>query len=501
MPRVSSKRSSVINPLTNRQVKVGSSVHKKLSKEGWALDHHVSEKKLPLGRQLKPHQRAVVDHLRKHRGLIAIHSVGSGKTLAAVAFSQMYLEEINPLGTVYVVTPASLENNFRKEMLAYLPDITFENYVFLSYAMFNQRFKAGKISCDKCAIIIDEAHNLRTKITDKGGVIVASMMKFAKTAQRVLLLTATPFVNGPYDIANLVAIVRNNTPRTEVEFGKIMSNPRFIQNYFANTISIYGDSSSINADYPKFKVDQVFIEMSREYFKLYTGIEWQIGETIDGFENPTIFYNGLRRASNKINDTIEAPKMKWISNFFNIFHQSGNAQSGNAPKTVIFSNWIEFGTRAIEEILYSLSIPYGIISGDISASDRNNFVNRYNSGEINVLIITRAGSEGLDLKETKFVIITDPGWNSALDEQIIGRAVRYKSHEGLPEEERFVQVYKLFLIKPMEKRYINAHPLRENDLLPVMNDTYSIDMFLRNKIIEKKKENIRTMRLLKEISI
>jgi len=43
----------------------------------------VNASKLPL----KAHQKTLVKHIMTHRGLLAIHSVGSGKTLSAVTLS------------------------------------------------------------------------------------------------------------------------------------------------------------------------------------------------------------------------------------------------------------------------------------------------------------------------------------------------------------------------------------------------------------------------------
>ncbi len=38
--------------------------------------------------------------------------------------------------------------------------------------------------------------------------------------------------------------------------------------------------------------------------------------------------------------------------------------------------------------------------------------------------------------------ITEPGWNDPRIDQVIGRAIRYKSHIALPPNERNVTVYK-----------------------------------------------------------
>lgn len=60
---------------------------------------------------------------------------------------------------------------------------------------------------------------------------------------------------------------------------------------------------------------------------------------------------------------------------------------------------------------------------------------------IKVIIITKAGSEGLDFKNVRQVHILDPWYNLSLLEQIIGRAVRNCSHVDLPFERRNVCIF------------------------------------------------------------
>ena len=64
------------------------------------------------------------------------------------------------------------------------------------------------------------------------------------------------------------------------------------------------------------------------------------------------------------------------------------------------------------------------------------------SGEnIKVVIISQAGSEGLDFKAIRQVHIMEPWYNVNRNEQIIGRAVRNFSHKDLPFEKRNVQIF------------------------------------------------------------
>ena len=91
---------------------------------------------------------------------------------------------------------------------------------------------------------------------------------------------------------------------------------------------------------------------------------------------------------------------------------------------------------------------YALITGDIVYSpatvkeikaltdDKNK-----EGKEIKVVIITRAASEGIDLKNIRQVHIVDPWYNMNRIEQIIGRAVRTKSHCMLPFIKRNVEIY------------------------------------------------------------
>lgn len=88
------------------------------------------------------------------------------------------------------------------------------------------------------------------------------------------------------------------------------------------------------------------------------------------------------------------------------------------------------------------------VSGAMSVDDRNEAVKTYNDDKVSVLFISSAGSEGLDLKGTREVIIMEPNWNYEKTNQIIGRAVRYKSHEHLPINNRKVKIFNLLLEKP-----------------------------------------------------
>ena len=60
---------------------------------------------------------------------------------------------------------------------------------------------------------------------------------------------------------------------------------------------------------------------------------------------------------------------------------------------------------------------------------------------IKVLMITSSGSEGINLRNTRYVHITEPYWHPVRMEQVIGRARRICSHKDLPVELQSVEVF------------------------------------------------------------
>jgi len=103
--------------------------------------------------------------------------------------------------------------------------------------------------------------------------------------------------------------------------------------------------------------------------------------------------------------------------------------------------------------------------------------------KIKVVLISKAGSEGLDFKNIRQVHILEPWYNTNRIEQIIGRAVRTCSHKLLPLKNRNVSVF-------LHGSYFKE----DKDIEPV-------DMYIYRKAEQKSIQIGRVTRLLKEGSI
>lgn len=158
----------------------------------------------------------------------------------------------------------------------------------------------------------------------------------------------------------------------------------------------------------------------------------------------------------KQNLRIYSPKLERI--YKNIDEKHKNSIS------LVYSTFLEYGIKAFAKVLefnnYKLYDKnsdnkesnsdikyYAIFSGDQSPEEKADILNTLNLEEnkygklISVLLISKSGTEGLDLKNVRSIHIMEPYWNFSLIQQIIARGVRYKSHIILPEEEQNVQTY------------------------------------------------------------
>tara|TARA_Y100000389_G_scaffold205108_1_gene263291 strand:+ start:13314 stop:16655 length:3342 start_codon:yes stop_codon:yes gene_type:complete len=154
---------------------------------------------------------------------------------------------------------------------------------------------------------------------------------------------------------------------------------------------------------------------------------------------------------------------KYSAKIANVLESVGNSEG----VVLVYSQYIDGGivptALALEESGYRRATPelgllqdpppsngakYIVISGDRGLSPNNTgevqlATNESNKdgAEVKVVLISLAGSEGLDFKFIRQVHVIDPWYNMNRVEQIIGRAVRTCSHRSLPLIERNVMIF------------------------------------------------------------
>ena len=425
---------------------------------------------------LKHHQKNVCEYLMKMgnklKGILVYHSVGSGKTITAITMIRCLIKQ-NTNRNIYILAPKSITETFKKE-IDKLGLIFGNKLSILTYGTFINIIKRESAEKFRNSIlIIDEAHNFKTKVESKDMNNIKYLMSATNIAEKVILLTATPITNSIVDFANLFAMITGN----EANLSKLYkifrdANPEILSRLLRGRVSYYMNDTN-SQDYPNVVYNTLEFPMSEEYYQLYKKVEENIQESMgfitSGGTSLTVFLNGVRRAANAIDSQIITDKIKWT-----VKHIIKQVRENR--KVLVYSSWLKSGIRIIQKYLDKYGIKWAEVTGNMSISSRDFSVKRYNRSSVLVMFISSAGGEGLDLKATQSVVILEPYWNSARLDQVIGRAVRYRSHDSLDPKDRVVNIYKLILKKPTS---IISNP----------KEKPSVDVILY-KLAEKKNRSI-----------
>lgn len=381
------------------------------------------------------HQQKCVEWLKNNYGLILYHSMGSGKTITSLAMVYQFKFPI-----IIISTKAS-RKNFQDDIKKM--DLDTKRIQILTYQKAISLIMNTQLSFNNHSVIIDEAHHLRTG-TKLQSILISELLN----AEKVVLLTGTIFYNNLTDLSVLVNIVKKDEvlPETSKEFKYFFwddtyDEPTFVDSLkerLQGVISYYKKQQDIE-HYPTAKTEHIKVDMAnaqiseyRHYLKTILSLDniQNIDYSILDKRKVNNFLNVTRQLSNTVDNSPDFPKI--IAIFEHI--------KQNPLPVVVYSNYLSNGVLPLTIHLDKNKISYAIYFGEQTEEKRNKIIDNYNNGKIKVLLITSAGSESLDLKNTRFIHIMEPHWNESKINQIIGRAIRYNSHINLPPSERTVTI-------------------------------------------------------------
>lgn len=456
-------------------------------------------KVMPNGLTLRPYQQKVVDHMlaiaEKYndvqttemymKGIILANVMGGGKTFTTTS-SAYELAMAKQITRICILAPKTMQDYWKREVsgmcLEKLVKVDIGTHTGgltkLQSSLAWMRRKGEKV-----LFVVDEAHNFRTHISNNKPIKKKRqndddepcekkestsrskmMLNVAKEARFVMLLTGTPIVNYIEDLRNLMCALRgiNDMDVANVEYPELKSSvgtrpsledmytlalkKQYAGAFFVFTEEDMAAQRDIECDMPRCVQHVERITMSTEYLAWYEKIERNqeyIG--IRAKDNLT-FIHGIRRAVNgNPNDKMICwgPKIQRLQELLIKWYQENKD-----TKIIIYSAWLEFGVDMVTDVITKLGQPYVIIDGRSSENERRSGISLYNSGVVNTLIFTSAGSEGMDLKNTDYVVILEPHWNIARVKQAVARAVRIGSHSThRNKEDPVVNVYHFVLQK------------------------------------------------------
>lgn len=422
---------------------------------------------------LKEHQERVLRRLETSDGVVVAHRVGAGKTLTSIAGA---VESGLP---IEVVTPASLTKNYEKEINKHVKGKVSAR--IRSYEKALRDVKKGEDFGGGNFVVADEAHRLRNASSQSSQLLSPQI----RSGKKRLLLTGTPIYNQPADIAPLVNLAAGETvlPPTPSGFSnrfihervvkpglldrmrgiepgivKELKNQEHLLSAMRGRVDLYDTPTD---DFPAQEDERIEVPMSEKQQQVYSAVMEQAPASLRAK-----IRSGLppsKAESKKLNFFTTAARQASLSPKPYIEKMTEKEELEETPKlkaaverlkdmrkkdpnfrAVVYSNYLEAGLKPYGRRLKKEKVPFAEFTGKSSKEEKARMVRDFNAGKTPVLLVSSAGTEGLDLKGTKLVQVLEPHWNNSKIDQVIGRGVRFKSHEHLPPEERKVKVQRFY---------------------------------------------------------
>lgn len=363
-------------------------------------------------------------------------------------------------------------------------------------------------------LIIDEAH----KVINIDGRIDGEYAFFnscCRVAQQVMLMTATPIVNTPYDIEMLLALVDRRLPDNKADFKLNYSGTLTTPANLNDICPVQGISDvnfSLNPTYDrtpnnanntmaiinKFG-DRIIYAMpvgnlpvSRERklcimstdFSLLEALALRPIQEMENMSTSVAKSFGSREintpaySTTKISAIIQIIKTRENTPSFDLINERDLFTGAYVPpasikfKYVIYSQSTKFLEKLRRDLITGLGLGMNaniIDSITGNTTDRQGVTKRYNIGDVRILLITDAAMEGVDLRRTAMVLLAEPVWTKAKYDQIKGRGIRTLSGLRLKPADRAIVVKRIDEKRAeLEAEYIDR--LREE------NDTLNKEM-------------------------
>lgn len=326
-----------------------------------------------------------------------------------------------------------------------LPNLYAWRDVPKGFSIFNilkLRGPSGLFSMQWHYLILDEAHRVRNPRT------LSFIAAFSVTANHYLALTGTPVINRAKDKESLVRLVscvyQAPFPSNfvEVDFAVRSELPTTVHNIETSLTEVQKDCYNRELSRLKDSVDNketgkvlsCITKLREICLSMYT---WE--------QKPT--YEDMFLASPKIQAALEILDRVIASN----------------EKAIVFSG---SNTTLVKLHEHTGGI---LLTGQTTMATRNNIRSLLDASDILFSNFTVGGS-GLNLEAANHVILLEPWWNSALEEQAIARVLR-------PGQKRHVHVYNIvarntieyYMLRiKSEKIRLYDHPGCQSSMLKAM---------------------------------
>jgi SNF2-related domain/Helicase conserved C-terminal domain len=188
----------------------------------------------------------------------------------------------------------------------------------------------------------------------------------------------------------------------------------------------------------------------------------------------------LRRAA--CDPRLVAPELGLVGAKVQEFERLALELVAGRHKALVFSQFTDF-LALLRDRLDMAGLSYQYLDGSTPMAERNKRVAAFQAGEGDLFLISlKAGGFGLNLTMADYVIITDPWWNPAAEEQASARAHRIG-------QQRPVTVYRLVTQGSIEEKIVRLHRSKRDLAEGILSGQDTAAPINANQLMELLKED------------
>ncbi len=463
-----------------------------------------------------PHQKKAIDRLYNNKGkMILAHEMGTGKTATSI-YGFERLRHEGKAKKALVVVPSGLRANFAENGIKKFTTSSVQvvgspsevakkdgyvrpgnegdsAYTVVSYAQFRKDPEGFMKRTGADTLILDEFHKTRNESASTFKAAVAAR----KFAVNFMGLTASLINNRPSEIASLMTISENNREMSPKEFRRRFTKTVGTTKGFAGgkkKIRGYQRIEELKAktqpriDYietgdlkgktmPKKNIRNVDVEMSPAQYQMYQLALDRLGpikeRIIRRDPNVTVkdadflftaiagarqISNSMHMARSDVTPEMSAEQTPKVKRLLDDTVQHLSEKPDN--KVVLYSNLVRGGVDVLSAGLKARGIDHAVFVGKgtevggnkVTAISRQGGVKDYQAGKKKVIVLSGAGAEGLDLKNSTAFYALDGHFNPQRILQAEARARRLGGQSHREEKDRVVDVRRYRSTVPQSER-------------------------------------------------
>ena len=400
---------------------------------------------------------------RVHAGLGAClaDDMGLGKTVQTLAL----LLQMAPKGPSLVIAPLSLMGNWAEEAKQFAPELRVHIFNSMKRAEGMPELKAGDVALASYGqvasnsvyfravewnlVVLDEAQAIKNPTSLRAQAVC----KLSASAR--ICLSGTPVENNLMDLWSIMHFLNPMLLGTRAEFNAVYKGDVDKLRRVVAPLLLRRTKEEVLPQLPPITEKRINVELSAEERALYESCRRQaLEQARSGNGAITLLAELTRLRRLCCHGKLVMKRFRGQSSKLNAMVELVEELREAGHSALVFSQFTDVLDLA-QAALRSKGVSTLRLDGTMTNAKREKQVKLFQQGQAQVFLISlKAGGVGLNLTAADYVILLDPWWNPAVEDQAAGRSHRIGQNKP-------VTVCRLIASDTVEERVMAMHEAKQ----------------------------------------